>query len=101
MDPPEPQRLSHPFDLLDVVGDAIELGASRTLGFPATELVHQHDSIPELGEVLKWQKVVVRHPGSAGEAEHRPLRRRPIVAMEGLEPKNLGAPSDGFRGARL
>src|SRR5207244_6661341 len=53
---------------------------------------------PELGEVLKWQKVVVRHPRSAVEAEHRPLRRRPIRAIEEVESENLCIALDWFHG---
>jgi len=49
----EPERLSQAFDLLDVVRDGIEVRPPGTLGFPATELIHQHDSIPELGEILE------------------------------------------------
>src|SRR2546425_4598754 len=92
----EPQRLSHRFDLLDVMGDGVEVGDPRTFGFPATELVHEHDSIPELGEVLQGQKVVVRHPRSAVKAENGPFRGRSIGAIEELEAENLGVPFGRF-----
>src|SRR3989441_11942321 len=96
VDPSEPQRLSYPFDLLDVMGDGVEVGDPRTFGFPATELVHEHDSIPELGEVLQGQKVVVRHPRSAVKAENGPFRGRSIGAIEELEAENLGVPFGRF-----
>src|SRR5437870_1477905 len=92
----EPQRLSHRFDLLDVMGDGVEVGDPRTFGFPATELVHEHDSIPELGEVLQGQKVVVRHPRSAVKAENGPFRGRSIGAIEELEAENLDVPFGRF-----
>src|SRR2546428_6807665 len=92
----EPQRLSYPFDLLDVMGDGVEVGDPRTFGFPATELVHEHDSIPELGEVLEGQKVVVRHPRSAVKAENGTFRGRSIGAIEELEAENLDVPFGRF-----
>src|SRR3989449_11578608 len=98
---PEPQRLSYPFDLLDVMGDGVEVGDPRTFGFPATELVHQYDSIPELGEVLEGQKVVVRHPRSAVKAEHSPFCRGSICAIEELEAENRDVAFDRFHVATL
>src|SRR2546428_836487 len=93
---PEPQRLSHRFDLLDVMGDGVEVGAPRTFRFAATELVDEHDSVPELSEVLEGQKIVVRHPRSAVEAEHGPFRGRSIGAIEELEAENLDVPFGRF-----
>src|SRR3989475_3363558 len=92
----EPQRLSYRFNLLDVMGDGVEVGAPRTFRFAATELVDEHDSIPELSEVLEGQKIVVRHPRSAVEAEHGPFRGRSIGAIEELEAENLDVPFGRF-----
>src|SRR5881397_2385946 len=78
------------------MGDGVEVGAPRTFGFAATELVDEHDSIPELSEVLEGQKIVVRHPWSAVEAEHGPFRGRSIGAIEELEAQNLDVPFGRF-----
>src|SRR2546428_10967861 len=71
-----------------------------TLGFPAPELVHQHDLIPELGEVLERQKIVVRHPRSAVKAEHGPFCGRSVGAIEELEAENLDGALNRFHATR-
>src|SRR3989442_12373964 len=78
------------------MGDGVEVGAPRTFGFAATECVDEHSSIPELSGVLQGQKVVVRQPRSAVEAEHGPFRGRSIGAIEELEAENLDVPFGRF-----
>src|SRR5713101_180631 len=80
--------------------DGIEVRAPGTLGFPATELIHQHDSIPELGEVLEGQKIFVRHPRPAVKAEHGPFGGRSIDAIEEPEAENLHVALDRFHATR-
>src|SRR2546427_2161002 len=98
VDLPEAKRGANAFDLFDVVRNRIEAGAAGTLGFPATELIDQDDSIPELGQVLEGQKIIMGRTGSAMKAEDGPVRRLSVDAIEEVEPENLDVTLTGFHG---
>src|SRR3989475_309723 len=96
VDLPEAERRANAFDLLDVVGERVEVRAAGPLGFPATELIDQDDSIPELGQVLERHKIVMSGTGSTMKTEEGSLRRLSVAAIEELEAKNLDVALGGF-----
>src|SRR5438132_9012985 len=96
MDLPEAKRSTDALDLLDVMGDRVKARAARAVGLPATKLVHEHDPVPKLGQVLERQKIVMGRTGSAMQAEDGAFRRPSIRAIEKVESENLDVAFDRF-----
>src|SRR5439155_18934266 len=92
----ELQRLADTLDFLDVVRDRVEGRAPRPFGFPATELVDQDDAIPELGQVLERQQIVVGGPRPSVQAWDGPFRRPSVRTIEQIEAENLDVALGGF-----
>src|SRR5439155_883783 len=77
----------------------VEGRAPRPCGFPATELVDQDDAIPELGQVLERQQIVVGGPRPSVQAQDGPFRRPSVRAIEQIEAENLDVALGGFHAA--
>src|SRR5439155_11097053 len=60
------------------------------------ELINQHDSIPELRQVLERQKIVMSGSGSSMKTEDGSLRRPSNHSIEELESENLDVALDRF-----
>ena len=74
MDPAEPERGPHRFDLVHITGDVVERGVIGLVGLAAAELVVGHHAIAVIGhQRMAVPHVVARQTGAAMKHEQDPL----------------------------